>query len=294
MFDRPNISTFLVLLTGAAGFLSACNLAIDTSAYPFERSIVIDTDTDGLDGGMKPDLSHDMPHDAPRDADELPDGDAPDIPQGEPELIFTELMVDTDDDSLSPITGEFGEYIEVKNIGDGPANPRNIIFQVRSVTNDSTKEIYVSLTLTPEHRAAYEGLELIEPGDYFVFVRYEVPGVPLSENSKMEGKFWDYGKFGSGDVSLGNSGEREIYLQYIDDDGNTIDFDYLRWSSGKLRAADDADMSSLAIVQNHAWSVKQNSETSSANDSPANWCEEVEPVSGGTFLGSPGRPARCF
>lgn len=273
-----------------AALLSACNLGIDVDDYPYQQVVVI---PDAGNNNPMPDTGNDMSvePDAPSDTD-LPDMmDMPDVgPMGSAELMITEILINTSEMNALG-NGEVGEFVEVKNVGDGPADPRRISFQIASDTG-GPQTISVAQPTTPEQLEVYTGLQPIEPGEYFVFVRFQADGLPLSQVMEA-GTFYDYGRAGV-TVALANSGERILSVQYFD--GRTIrTHDSVRWSANALRPSDlEMAEPSIEVVEDVSLSVGRAFETVTGNDTPANWCMEFTEVAGpGTFFGSPGAGATC-
>ena len=278
-------TVFLAILT-----LSGCNLSIDTDAYPYQRlTIVEDTGVDeGTDTSMVADSGQDM------DVIEQDMGQdvAVDMePVGEPDLMITEILINTSEINALG-NGEVGEFIEVKNVGTAAADPRKVSFQITSDTGGA-QTISVPNPTTSDQLEVYEALHLIEPGDYFVFVRFVTDGMPLADVLPV-GTYFDYGQAGI-TVALANSGERVLTLQYFD--GRTIrPHDSVRWSANALRPS-DASMGepSLDILEDVSMSVGRAFETPVGNNDPSAWCNEITEVAGPeTFFGSPGQGAICM
>ncbi|MEZ4462896.1 MAG: hypothetical protein R3E66_24845 [bacterium] len=269
--------------------ISGCNLSIDTDSYPYQRlTIVEDTGVDeGMDTSMVVDSGQDM---GMTEEDMSEDADVDMAPVGEPDLMITEILINTSEINALG-NGEVGEFIEVKNVGTAAADPRKISFQIASDSGGS-QTISVPNPTNADQLEVYEQLQSIQPGDYFVFVRFVTDGMPLADVLPA-GTFFDYGRAGI-TVALANSGERILTLQYFD--GRTIrPHDSVRWSANALRPT-DAMMSepSRDIIEDVALSVGREFESPMGNNDPSAWCDEITEVAGpGTFFGSPGQGAIC-
>ncbi len=272
----------------AVALSSACNLAIDTDEYPYQQPIVVaDMGQDTavvLDEGMP---LPDMPADASGDL--LEDMGTDQGMVGTPELMITEVFINPS--LVSAIgNGEIGEFIEVKNIGTAPADPRRASFQIVA-DGGEPQTISVPAPTNSEQLAIYMNLQPIQPGEYFVYVRFVSDGLPLATLQPAI-SYFDYGRSGVL-VSLANSGSRTLTLQYFD--GKTIRTqDSIRWSSNALRPISGELDPSLSIIQDVSLSVGRDFENRDDNDTPANWCAEITEVAGpDTVLASPGGPSIC-
>lgn len=263
-----------------------CNLGIDTDDYPYQQMIVVeDTGSDvvadvGADVIEEPDTAPDVIDDV-----EVDEG-----PVGTPMLVITEVLVNTSE--MSGIgAGEIGEFIEIKNVGTAAADPRRVSFQIVSDTA-MAQTISVPQPTTEEQVTIQGALQAIEPGDYFVYVRYAAVGLPLG-SVLAEGTYYDFGQ-GGVTVSLANSGERVLSAQYFD--GKSVrTHDSVRWSSNALRPSDpELDEPSLEILEDVSLSVGRDFETADGNDTPTSWCVEFTEVAGpGTYFATPGAGANC-
>ncbi len=266
--------------------LASCNLAIDTNDHPYQQSIVI---ADASSDDAVPDQGTPLPDMA---GDTTPDL-APDMeidmgPVGVPELMITEVLINT---SLLVGNGEVGEFIEIKNVGSGPADPRQVTFQVVS-DGGAPQTISVPTPTNAEQLAIHKALKPILPGEYFVYVRFVSDDFPLTSLTPVPPHF-DYGE-GGVLVSLGNSGSRTLTMQYFD--GQTSETqDSIRWSSNALRPIADGELTpSLAVIEDVSFSVGRDFENRTDNDLPDKWCEEITEVAGpGTVFASPGGPSIC-
>lgn len=277
--------------------LTSCNLAIDPEQYPYQQSIVAEDaaheDMAVLDEGMPvPDMAEDAMPDLVQDMvqDLGQDTETDTGPIGTPELMITEVLINPSLFGVSG-SGENGEFIEIKNIGTAPADPRRASFQVSSV-DGSPQTISVPAPTSADQLAIYSALKPIQPGEYFVYVRFVSEHLPLTTMEPAVAHF-DYGKSGVL-VSLSNSGARTLTLQYFD--GKTIRTqDSIRWGSSALRPINPEETSpSLTMIEDVSWSVGRDFETAEGNDTPANWCAEITEVTGTSpIFASPGGPAIC-
>jgi len=276
-------SAFLALALTAGG----CNLVFDLDGFPYAGSNPEDVSV--------PDVATDMDTDfAPADMGEEPDSpidipdDGPDLPAELPRLMITEIMINT-----SPLgsSGELGEYIEVKNVGSSPIDPRRVSFILHNDLGRSNS-ISIPPPVTPEQLEMYNALNFIAPGGYFVFIRFAIPELPI-ESIVGAGNYFDFGTFGTAS-SIGNSGSRSAELQYFDGDG-FVSMDTVRWAGNALRPSDpEVDTPSLTVVEDVSFGVRPAFEHPDLNNTPDNWCLETRPASGpDSFIGSPGGPARC-
>lgn len=266
-------------------WLTGCNLTLDTDEYPYTLLVDLDAGRHDvtLDGVVEPDVPEDMLPDIERDV-------PVDMPMGEVALMITELMINTSE-MAGGSNGEAGEYIEVKNVGDAAADPRRVSFQIVTESGEP-QSIAVTPPTSPDQIEIYTNLLDIQPGDYFVFVRYSTTGFPAS-TLLDPGTFFDYGKAGAS-PGLGNSGERTLTVQYFD--GTTIrPHDSVRWNGNALRPSDVTMAEpSLGVIEDVALSVGRDFESPQLNDDPAHWCQEITEIAGaGTFFGSPGKGATC-
>lgn len=273
---------------GGVVLSSACNLAIDTDEYPYQQPIVVaDMGQDTIvvpDEGM---AVPDMPADAVGDVSEDVGTDQGVV--GTPELMITEVFINPSEVSAIG-NGEIGEFIEVKNVGTAAADPRRASFQIVA-DGGEPQTISVPAPTNSDQLAVYMDLKPIEPGEYFVYVRFVSDGLPLAALEPAIA-FFDYGRSGVL-VSLANSGSRTLTLQYFD--GKTIRTqDSIRWSSNALRPITGELDPSLPIIQDVSLSVGREFENRDDNDTPANWCEEITEVAGpDTVFASPGGPSIC-
>jgi hypothetical protein len=151
------------------------------------------------------------------------------------------------------------------------------------------ERIQVALPATEEEREAVEALEMIEPGDYFVFVRFESDVAPVSEVVPASNRY-DYGRFASG-PSLPNFVDRRLELTYADE-RTPEPFDVVRWDLGAL-VAPDGSGEGLVFPEDVSVGLDPSFEDPAANDDPKKWCLSTESIGSGTALGTPGAPAVC-
>lgn len=255
--------------------LAGCNLSEPADNYAYQGPFLIISTDQGTPPG---DVSDTGDMGSPEDMK----------PAGSPELVFTELMVQT---SVSqPGLGERGEYIEIKNVGEGPADPTKIVMILAdpAAPQQATGRIVVGPPGTPEEIDVVSSLASIQPGEYFVFVRFEIPEIPVSA-VVGPGRSYDYGRFASG-PALPNDA-RQIELRY-NQSGMIETFDTVRWEGGQL-VAPDGESQGPAIEVDTALGVDSDSETPDGNDDPKAWCPHSEMIQGGSALGSPGAPVDC-
>ena len=262
-----------ILTAALAGFAAAgCNLSVPASDFPYEGPfIVIFTDAG----------------DSPDDVEHAPDGD--DVLDEEPELLITEVLVHSSNSELG--FGEIGEFIEVKNIGDGPADPRNITLLLvdPGAPDGVPARIQVARPTTAEEVKIVSGLRPIAPGEHFVFVRYESPTAPISTGLEP-GTSYDYGRYASG-PTLSNDQARILELRYISG-LDVIHFDSVRWEAGELRPLDDVG-TGLAYPPDVSIGVRPDAENAADNDDPQRWCLSEPFIADSEFRGTPGASSAC-
>lgn len=278
----------ILLMLGASG----CNLVFDIDSFPYEGAGVVDMGVD-----IQEDMpTADMPKDLPEPVEDMepiedmapPEDMEPDLPSGPPELVITEIMINTGPQANG---GEIGEYLEVKNVGVSPIDPRAISLVLHNEMGRSGT-VVISQPSSDEQLAIFNGLQDIQPGSYFVFARFEIPELPLLEIMGA-GNYFDFGTWGNL-ISFANSGERRIEVQYFSPEGFQI-LDSVRWVSSELRPTDpELESPGLEIVEDISLGVRPGFEDVDSNDNPENWCLESAPVAGpDSFLGSPGKPSLC-
>jgi hypothetical protein len=270
------------MLATAAITLScaSCNLDLETADYPYQVAIVIEEDT----GNTTPDANDAADASIPEDAG---DAGVDMAPPGQPSLVITEVLINTSFEDTA--LGELGEYVEIKNVGDGPADPRAISMRLTNVGSDQFADIFISTPVSQEQLEVIRTLKPIEPGDYFVFVRYAVEGVPITTTLE-EGRSYDVGRFGQG-ASISNSGERVLELRY-NDGNNIVISDRVRWRSNDLIAANGDASESLEYQEDVALTVRPEFEDPAENNTPDRWCLSGDIF--GQIFGSPGSTGTCI
>lgn len=240
---------------------SGCVLADPASDFPFTPH-VLDDDT-----GTTPE----------------PDAPAP----SPPSLMFTEVMFEllTDADSATP--PPTGEYIEVKNVGSGPADPRDIVLFLTNLDNFTVSRIRAEVSIVPEEQEAYNALQPIEPGEYFVFIRHHDSAAVT--DALPPGSFYDYGRFNTTTLPH-TSVEVKLDLGYQMDDGSVSVFDTLRWR-GENFQADSIEQPAVRIVSGAAIELDASIASAEENDDPTVWCVSSAPL--GANFGTPGGPGNC-
>lgn len=259
----------LTLAAATCALSSGCVLIESPQNFPYNGPVVIITTDTG----------------SPEDIEEEPDV-AVDLPGPKPPLlVFTEVLID----STATWTGlgDRGEYIEIKNIGEGPADPRRVAMQLSDPTADNPvkQRIQVALPVTVEEREVVGNLKPIEPGGYFVFVRFETEQIPVS-TVVMPGSSYDFGVYANG-PTLADAGPRELELTY---DAELSDV--VRWQDGQLIAPDGAG-DGVAIEPDKALALDVGSEDPQLNDDPKKWCIPPEPFGTGIANGTPGGATDC-
>lgn len=275
------VPSLVVLLLGLVA--SGCNLNLDLDEYPYRHR----------DASLREDAA-DASDTAPRDAhDAQPDvADTGDIrdeeqPQGKPYLIFSELMPDSSTPPEENV--EYGEYIEVKNVGTAPADPRRIIIQLAG----SDRRIQVDPFPSGEReRQAFDALQPIEPGEYFVFVRQDTDHYRLTDALEA-GDFYEYGRWFDA-VPLSNS-SRRLQLSYRTAEFHLVEHDAIEWAGHSLIDPTGESSASLAGREDVAWGLHRDFETAAQNNDPANWCYHTEAIAETSVHASPGQPtpANC-
>lgn len=275
-----------IVVALVAVWAAGCNLTLDVQEYPYSGGadvVVPDVDT--------PDAAQDAADaalDAAPEVGDVGDADAADAqPSGKPYLIFTELMPDV----TTPPNGsvETGEYVEVKNIGTAPADPRRIIIQLAG----SNRLIQVNpFPVDEEGRRVFEQLQDIAPGEYFVFVRQDSNYYKLTAGL-AEGTYYEYGRW-SDAVPLSNS-TRRLVLSYRTDEFHRVQQDAIEWASHSLIDPAGGSDATLALREDAAWGVMSEYEDAHDNDDPAHWCYHVDPLPDSPIKASPGAPtpANC-
>lgn len=274
-----------MLLLGVVA--SGCNLTVDLEEYPYRSrgdAFLVDDGSDAADVSDATDTT-----DTRRDvaADTSDARDTTDItdekpPTGKPFLIFTELMPDT---STPPDEStEFGEYIEIKNIGTAPADPRRIIIQL----GGSNRRIQVDPFPSEDaEREVFDGLQWIDPGEYFVFVREDRDYYKLTAELEA-GTFYEYGRWFDA-VPLSNS-SRRLQLSYQAAQFHLVEHDAIEWAGGRLIDPTGESTATLGGREDAAWGLRRDFEDAQKNDDPANWCFHATSLPDSPVMASPGQP----
>ena len=263
-----------------------CNLTLDLAEYPYRGPADLsdtairdaadagDTSTADTSGGQDGGDADTSPTDV-RDEQK---------PGGKPFLIFTELMPNSSvPDGANP-GEELGEFIEIKNIGTAPADPRRIVIKV-SGTN---RRIQVDPFPSPgEESEVFDNLEPIAPGEYFIFVREDSDYYKLTSGLKV-GTYYQYGTWHD-PVPLSNS-SRRLQLAYNSAEFQLIEHDALEWASHRLIHPEGSTDATLAMKEDVSWGVQQGFEDARENDSPKQWCYHVTQLADSPLKASPGEP----
>ncbi len=247
---------------------NGCVLAESANAYPFTPVVQINDEDQGTSNNLVKDLP----------------------PQDPPFLIFTELLIDAPGADMA--VTERGEYIEIKNIGDGPADPREITMFLRDLDNPlGGVRIKVEDGFSDEERAVVDGLQEILPGEYFVFIRYEDPTAAPISAQLPPGFTYDFGRYANGPTLPHQQGiRRQLDLGYSFPDGGSAIFDGIRWDGHELLDPVGAG-TPMNFSEGEAVSVDEAFEDAEGNNDPANWCSPPDLV--GNVQGTPGLPATC-
>lgn len=267
---NPVASARSLAICCASTLFAGCNLSEPASSFEYQGEFIV--------------ISFDQGNGEDQDEDAAP---PPDMgPPGDPELVITELLIHSND--VRPGAGERGEYIEIRNVGDGPANPRSVALVLIDPNDEDAlpERIQIAPPLTSEEVQVVSNLLPIQPGDYFVFVRHEVLSSPVGD----EGRSYDYGRFTNG-PSLINDSPRLVELRYVDG-ADIATHDVVRFGDGEIQAL-DGEGPGLAYEVNTSVSVREDSEDPESNDEPSNWCLSDTFFDEGTFRGNPGEPADC-
>jgi hypothetical protein len=259
---------------------ASCNLELDTEDYPYRVPLVIDEDTGTpLPNNTTPDMS----------TPDVGNNTTPDMgPVGTPRLVITEILINTSFMDSSIGFGELGEFIEIKNVGDAPADPQAITMRLTEVEDGSTGNIFISAAVSQEQLEVLRALKRIDPGEYFVFVRHAVPEIPIAQLIEP-GRSYDYGRYGEG-VSLTNSQERVLELRY--NNGETIiTSDRVRWRNDDFIAANGDAGDAFSYPEDVSITVAPGNEAPDMNDTPVMWCLSGDTT--GDVQASPGSAGTC-
>ncbi|MFU8805010.1 MAG: hypothetical protein ACNA8W_14450 [Bradymonadaceae bacterium] len=260
---------FLILCTALACAMG-CNLPFDLSDYPYPTPI----DPADVDTPLQ---------DTSSDGHGADGEDVPPAPQLGPKLIFTELMI-----RVSPPPDSFqelGEYIEIKNVGDAPADPRHIVIDLLQ----SSERINVDRIIDSEaERIIVNGLKAVPPGGYFVFVRDDSDYYGITKDL-APGTYYEYGVWNR-PIGLPNF-THTLRLLYEVGPFVHEQHDEVGWEQGHLIDMTGVSTENLQIHEDIAMGVRNHRESAKANSDPANWCYHVLPFGEGFLYGSPGRPS---
>ncbi len=235
---------FVYVLFGFA--LTGCNLTIDSESYPYEP--------------------------------------IPEIGISAPELIFTEILP-WSSATAGLSTDERGEFIEVKNIGNIEIDPQDIFIEIRTSESDAPiQTIEVIKPRSAEAIKATDALKPIQPGEYFVFIRYETQKSPLELD---QSKFYDYGEFGE-KIELDQSQTRFLTLSFRGKDG-IVRSDGLSWEANRFRATKSTQ---LEMEVDRSIVLDFNKENNEDNDLTESWCLEKSLESKG-IRATPGKFSTC-
>ena len=209
---------------------------------------------------------------------------------GEQRLVITEVLAWTSTKGPGS-EDERGEFIEVKNVGTAPADPKTITIEVRADQNgDPIQTISVAPPNTPAAIAAVNSITPLNPGEYFVFIRYETPETPIS--SLLDpGTYYDYGAHGNR-VELSQSDPRFLELVYFDSNDQIVtNFDSLHWDGAVFEPEQSGD--SIEMQEDRSLSLDANAEDAEQNDYGSSWCVESSPVALNGVAATPGQPSSC-
>ncbi|MFW5966203.1 MAG: hypothetical protein ACOCV2_01740 [Persicimonas sp.] len=268
-------TAYLRLLVAASMVSAACNLSIDVDEHPYRgRDVGSDAsppDANAPDGGADADASKSDAADGGTDSG-----------TDSQRLIFTELMPDV---TAPPDEGvEYGEYIEIKNVGTKPADPRRVIIELV----DSDRRIRVDpFADNEEEQEVVDALDPIEPGEYFVFLRRDDEYYGFDE-ALDESQYYEYGRY-SEDVPLANS-TRGLKLAYQPTEFERDYHDEVAWANGELIDPSGSSNEVLPMREDVAWGVEADSEDRDANADPLNWCYHQETIGAGVVAASPAEP----
>lgn len=280
------ILTFAVLLSTVV--VSGCNLTVDLDEHPYRSrgDAFLAEDADGATDRTDTPVADAGDTDGVADASDP--ADTTDVtdekpPSGKPFLIFTELMPDTS--SPPDESTEFGEYIEVKNIGTAPADPRRIVIQL----GGSTRRIQVDPFPSDDaERQVFENLQWVAPGEYFVFMREDRDYYKLTDGLE-QGTYYEYGRWFDA-VPLSNS-SRRLQLSYEAAEFQLVEHDAIEWAGGRLIDPTGESSATLGGREDVAWGLHRDLEDAQENNDPANWCYHVTALPDSPVKASPGRPS---
>ena len=258
-----SIPAHLLQLSLFAALLAGCNLAVDLENHPYPLP---------YEPLPEPDAGQ-------ADVEEEDGTRAPRIGS---RLLISELMIRPGPPPDSTL--ELGEYIELYNAGDVAIDPRNLVIEILE-TND---RIYVDrLVASPEEEAVVSGLKMIEPGEFFVFVREDHDHYKITADLP-DGTFYEYGRWHRS-IPLSNF-SRTLRLIELYGDFRTFTHHQVGWRDGFLVDLDGVSTVRLDIRQNIAFGLRPGVTDPVEARRPENWCYHLLGFGSGPLLGSPGKP----
>ncbi|MGM0557852.1 MAG: hypothetical protein ACQEVA_15815 [Myxococcota bacterium] len=285
-----SLASLTIVIVGLVIFMSGCNLTIDFDDYPYSgREDVQDVSDDSgdtadtTDAADTEDTRVEDAADTQMDTSDTTDAE----PSDRPVLIFTEVMPDSSVEGTGSV--EYGEFIEVKNVGKVAADPRRIVIELE----DANRRIAIDpFPSDPEEQEVFDELKPIQPGEYFVFVRQDSDYYRITSNLEA-GTFYEYGRWNE-QVPLANN-ERTLTLFYRLSEFEADVTDKIEWVSRSLIDPSLQTAATLEIREDVALGVREVSESQAGNDSPSNWCYHADTIEGSPVKASPGgpTPATC-
>jgi len=214
----------------------------------------------------------------------------PDMPKPKQgvRLIFTEVMIRTSKRNPSSPNNELGEYIEIANVGDEPAELRRV--QIRL---DTSMVSVLRIDLGPSPQAQemeqYDAIDFLAPGEHFVFVKDEndeiTQGVPL-------GSFFNW-HWAQSSLALANK-TRQLTLAYERPMGLSFQ-DVISWEGDDL--VDQGTMmkdETYPVTQDVAFMLDEGAYSAQGNDPTSAWCLAEQIIPGDTGMrGTPGASGMC-
>lgn len=278
---RPITAAALAIL------LAGCNLSIDLDDYPYQgipdAQDASDSVSDVTDTTDSVDTREVDASDTASDTSDATDTE----PSDQPVLIFTEVMPDSSVEGAGSV--EYGEFIEIKNIGEAEADPRRVAIELE----DANRRIEVDpFPSDAEEQTVLDELQPIQPGDYFVFVRQDSDYYRITTDLEA-GTFYEYGRWNE-QVPLANT-ERKLTLFYRRSEFDAVVTDRLEWVSRSLIDPSLETPATREIREDVALGVQEVSESQTGNNSPSNWCYHADTIEGSPVKASPGgpTPATC-
>lgn len=240
--------------------LTGCNLAVDVAQYPYQI------------------ITKDMPADTPDDLVDVP----PDMPpRTPPKLIFTEVMIQ----STKNGSNEYGEFIEVANIGEMDADPKKIVIRL-----DTNNQQDISIRQPPsdkaEEQAQFAALKPIKQGEHFVFVRDDDDIYGIMDQTRMGASYeWRWVNIS---IGLTNNDERNLTLIY-----NNEIHDKVGWDGAWGGADSTMPETTMSIKEGESFSLNPNNYNETANDDPKAWCYGNTSFGSRGLKGTPGSQGTC-